>query len=165
MKNSLIVIFGFVMLLTGSLACKTDDGIITNKNMETNDSTHVDTLNNQLKIRIGSKTFTAKLFNNATVTAFKAKLPMTVSMSELNGNEKLYRFPDNLPTNASNPENINLGDLMIYESNMLVLFYQSFPTSYSYTKLGRINNTTGLAAALAARAAGSGSVTVTFELQ
>jgi len=165
MKNSLIVIFGVVMLLTGSLACKTDDGIITNKNMETNDSTHVDTLNNQLKIRIGSKTFTAKLFNNATVTAFKAKLPMAVSMSELNGNEKLYRFPDNLPTNASNPENINLGDLMIYESNMLVLFYQSFPTSYSYTKLGRINNATGLAAALAARAAGSGSVTVTFELQ
>lgn len=160
MKNSLIVIFGLVILLTGSVACKTDDVIITNTNMETNDSTHVDTLSNQLKVRIGSKTFTATLLNNATVTAFKAKLPMTVSMSELNGNEKLYRFPENLPTNASNPRNINLGDLMIYGSNTLVLFYQSFPTSYSYTKLGRINDAAGLAAAV-----GSGSVTVTFELE
>jgi hypothetical protein len=160
MKNSLIILFGFVMLLTGSLACKTDQVTIANTNMETNDSNHTDTTSSRLKIRIGSKTFTATLLNNATVTAFKARLPMTVSMSELNGNEKLYRFPDNLPTNASNPRNINLGDLMIYGSNTLVLFYQSFPTSYSYTKLGRIDDEAGLAAAV-----GSGSVTVTFELE
>ncbi|WP_439583748.1 cyclophilin-like fold protein [Dyadobacter bucti] len=165
MKNSLILIFGLGMLLSGSLACKTDDVILTDTTMETNDGAHKDTLSNQLKIRIGSKTFTATLLNNATVTAFKAKLPMTVSMSELNGNEKLYRFPENLPTNASNPRNIHLGDLMIYGSNTLVLFYQSFPTPYSYTKLGRINDPAGLAAAVAASADGSGSVTVTFELE
>lgn len=160
MKNSLIVLSGLVMLLTGSLACKTNEVTIANTNMETTDSNHTDTTSSRLKIRIGSKTFTATLLNNVTVTAFKSRLPMTVSMSELNGNEKLYRFPDNLPTNASNPRNINLGDLMIYGSNTLVLFYQSFPTSYSYTKLGRIDDAAGLAAAV-----GSGSVTVTFELE
>jgi hypothetical protein len=77
----------------------------------------------------------------------------------LNGNEKLYNFSNNLPTNAANPGNITTGDLMLHGSNTMVLFYQSFPTSYSYTKLGRIDNTTGLAAAV-----GTGSVTVTFAI-
>jgi hypothetical protein len=83
---------------------------------------------------------------------------MKVTMTELNGNEKYYRLPDDLPTNASNPMAIQAGDLMIYGSRTLVLFYKSFPTSYEYTRLGRINDTKGLAAAL-----GSGSVTVSFK--
>ncbi|MDQ6476870.1 cyclophilin-like fold protein [Dyadobacter sp. LHD-138] len=155
MKNALIILSGLCMLLTGSLACKTNSMTIPNTNMETNNS---DTMSSQLKIRIGTKTFTATLLNNQATTAFKARLPMTVSMSELNGNEKLYRFPTNLPTSSSNPGTIHTGDLMLYGSNTLVLFYQSFPTPYSYTKLGRIDDPAGLAAAV-----GSGSVTVTFE--
>ncbi len=119
-----------------------------------------DTANNRMKIKIGSSTFNATLLDNPTVTEFKTRLPLIVTMSELNGNEKLYRFSTSLPTNSSNPGTINSGDLMIYGSNTLVLFYQTFPTSYSYTKLGHINNASGLAAAV-----GSGDVTVTFELE
>ena len=122
-------------------------------------------MSNQLKIRIGSKTFHATLLDNPTVTAFKSRLPLTVSMSELNGNEKLYNFTANLPTNASNPRTLNTGDLMIYSSNVLVLFYKSFATSYSYTRLGKIADPSGLEATLVASAAGSGNVTVTFELE
>ena len=113
-----------------------------------------------MRITIGSSTFTATLYDNATATAFKGMLPMTVNMSELNGNEKYFDLSVNLPTNASNPRTIQTGDLMIYGQNTLVLFYKSFPTSYSYTRLGRINDTAGLAAAL-----GSGEVTVSYELQ
>jgi hypothetical protein len=114
----------------------------------------------QMKVKIGSKTFAATLEDNATAEAFRALLPMTVNMSELNGNEKLFRLPDTLPIKPSNPRKIQIGDLMIYGSNTLVLFYKSFPTSYEYTRLGRIKDTTGLAEAV-----GSGSVTVTFELE
>jgi hypothetical protein len=113
-----------------------------------------------IQIKVGNKAFTATLEGNATSKAFKAQLPTTIQMTELNGNEKYFRFSVNLPTNASNPGSIQTGDLMIYGQNTLVLFYKTFPTSYSYTRLGRINDTAGLAAAL-----GSGDVTVTYELQ
>ena len=114
----------------------------------------------QMKIKIGSSTFTATLEENATATAFKAMLPMTIKMTELNGNEKYFRLQSDLPTKPSNPGKIENGDLMIYESNTVVLFYKSFSTSYSYTRLGRIDNPAGLAAAV-----GSGSASVTFELK
>ena len=123
-------------------------------------SNHTDTTSNQLIIKVGSSTFNATLLNNPTVTEFKQRLPLTINMSELNGNEKLYRFSTNLPANASNPETIQMGDLMLYGANTLVLFYQTFSTTYSYTRLGRIDNPNGLAAAL-----GSGSATVTFQLE
>ncbi|NID10907.1 cyclophilin-like fold protein [Fibrivirga algicola] len=55
---------------------------------------------------------------------------------------------------------IHNGELMLYGSASLVLFYKTFPTSYSYTKLGRVVNPAGLAAAL-----GAGSTPVTFELK
>jgi len=114
----------------------------------------------KLKITIGTNTFTATLYNNATVTAFKTRLPMTINMRELNGNEKYFDLPDNLPANASNPGTIQSGDLMLYGSNTLVLFYKSFSTSYNYTRLARIDNPSGLAAAL-----GSADIAVKFELE
>lgn len=80
----------------------------------------------KLKITIGTNTFTATFYNNATVTAFKTRLPMTVNMKELNGNEKYFDLPNNLPANASNPGSIQAGDLLLYGSNKLVLFYKSF---------------------------------------
>ena len=113
-----------------------------------------------MRITIGSSYFTATLSDNATATAFKGMLPMTIKMSELNGNEKYFDLPVNLPTNASNPGTIQSGDLMIYGSNTLVLFYKTFSTSYGYTRLGRINDTKELASAV-----GSGTVTVTYELE
>jgi hypothetical protein len=73
-------------------------------------------------------------------------------------NEKYYYLPNSLPKNSSNPETIKNGDLMHYGSKTLVLFYKTFSTSYSYTKLGSVDDVTGLASAL-----GSGNVTVTFE--
>lgn len=114
----------------------------------------------KLIITIGTTAFTATLYNNATVAAFKSRLPMTINMRELNGNEKYFNLSENLPANASNPGTIQTGDLMLYGSNTLVLFYKSFSTSYSYTPVGRIDDIAGLTAAL-----GSGNVTVTFALQ
>lgn len=113
-----------------------------------------------MKIKIGSDTFTAILYENKTAEALKAMLPLTLNMSELNQNEKYFQLSNNLPTNTENIGTIQEGDLLLWGANTLVLFYQTFQTSYRYTKIGRIENPAGLAAAV-----GSESVMVTFELE
>lgn len=125
-----------------------------------NSNNNANATGGKMKITIGTSTFTATLYDNAAAAAFKALLPMTVGMVELNGNEKYADLSRSLPANASNPGTIQTGDLMLYGSSTLVLFYKTFSTSYSYTRLGRIDDVTGLTAAV-----GSGIVTVTFELQ
>ena len=114
----------------------------------------------KMKITIGSSVFTVTLYDNPSATAFKEMLPLSINMKELNGNEKYFDLTENLPTNASNPKTIQNGDLMLYGSNTLVLFYKTFSTSYSYTKIGKVDNPEDLQTAL-----GSGNVNVTFELQ
>ena len=114
----------------------------------------------KMKIKIGTSTFTATLCDNAAATAFKSLLPMTVNMIELNRNEKYVDLSRNLPTNAYDQGTIQAGDLMIYGSSTLVLFYKTFSTSYQYTRLGRIDDISGLTAAL-----GSENTTVTYELE
>ena len=121
---------------------------------------NTETMSDTLLIKIGDKEFTATLLGNPTAAAFRAMLPLIINMTELNGNEKYFRLSKNLPTNESNPGTIQSGDLMLYGSNTFVLFYESFSTSYSYTKLGKINNASGLAAAL-----GTGNVSVSISLK
>ena len=113
-----------------------------------------------IKITVGGKVFTATLEANDAATAFKGMLPLTIHMTELNGNEKFFDLPDNLPASASKQLTINSGDLMLWGSNTLVLFYKTFSTSYSYTSLGKIEDPNDLSDVL-----GSGNVMVIFELQ
>ena len=115
--------------------------------------------NSKIKIKVNSQTFTATLLDNKSVKAFKEMLPLTMKMTELNGNEKYFDLPNSLPTNSYNPQTIKTGDLMLYGSKTFVLFYKTFSTPYSYTKLGSLDEVTDLTNAL-----GSGNVTVTFEL-
>ncbi len=110
-----------------------------------------------INIQIGSQSFTATLYANASAEALLEKLPLTLNMDELNGNEKFYFFSESLPAASQRVGNIKAGDLMLYGVDCLVLFYESFATSYSYTRLGYIEDVTGLADVL-----GSGSVEVTF---
>lgn len=101
-----------------------------------------------IELVIGNKTFYASLYQNETASAFLQRLPLELAMGELNGNEKYCYLSDALPTNAGDPAEIRAGDLMLYGDNCLVLFYENFSTSYSYTPIGRVDDSEGLAAAL-----------------
>ena len=93
-----------------------------------------------IKVVIDNETYNAKLEENETAQAFMNMLPQEYNMSELNGNEKYIYLDNTFPTNSYNPKHIEKGDIMLYGNNCLVVFYKSFDTSYSYTKIGHIEN-------------------------
>lgn len=154
--------FALLFALTAIFdACEAENPIPENQPSKPDMNKNITPISgNKVKIKVGEKTFTATLSDNPTAVAFKALLPLTFTMKELNNNEKFAQLPKSVSTNASVPASIQAGDLMLYGSNTLVLFYEGFTTSYSYTKLGKINDVTGLMAAL-----GASDVTVTFELE
>ena len=164
MKHFLIIltVLSASVAVTSFTSCGSDDPEteVPNPNPNPDPDPQPPVTGNKGNIRIGSTTFTVTFQDNETASAFKQRLPMTINMSELNNNEKFFNLPNALPTNASNPGTIQNGDLMLYGSSTLVLFYKSFSTSYSYTRIGRIDNPSGLESAL-----GNGSVSVTIEMQ
>ena len=112
-----------------------------------------------MQIVIGDQRFSVTLECSDTVTALTEMLPLTLDMSELNDNEKYYYLDTALPSAPQKVGHIHEGDIMLYGDKCLVVFYKSFDTSYSYTKIGNISDTSGLVDAL-----GKDGVTVTFEM-
>ena len=110
-----------------------------------------------IRLTIGGQIFRATLEPGETGAAFAALLPLTLEMRELNGNEKYHYLDESLPAQAERVGRIEAGDLMLYGTECIVLFYESFPTSYRYTRIGRVEGADRLAAAV-----GGGSVTVAF---
>ena len=107
----------------------------------------------------GAHRFAVTLEDNPTARAFLQMLPISLEMPDLNGNEKHVRLPGSLPTNATRPGTIRTGDVMLYGNDTLVVFYKTFPSSYSYTRIGRVTQLDGLVEAL-----GPGSQRISFAL-
>jgi len=112
----------------------------------------------KINVIVGGASFSATVEDTETGRAFYSLLPLTLNMNELNGNEKYYYLDSSLPTASYRPGTINAGDLMLYGSTCVVLFYETFSSGYSYTRIGAVDNADGLAQVL-----GSGNVTVRFE--
>jgi 4-carboxymuconolactone decarboxylase len=79
---------------------------------------------------LGERRFAITLADNPAARAFAAQLPLTLDMSELNANEKHADLRAALPANASQPGTIRNGDLLLYGTNTLVVFYATFDSSY-----------------------------------
>lgn len=160
MKNKIllgvliVIIILVVILIVFNLK---DDNNDTNQDRGINTSEEIngDDLSMKINLTINENSFTATLEYNETTRELLNKLPLEVSMSELNGNEKYYYFDESFPTNSYRPGNISTGDIMLYGSDCLVIFYEDFDTPYSYTRVGKIDNVDNLKDAL-----GNGNVNV-----
>ena len=130
MKKILFVIIICLLLLTGCTKKITID----------NNKKKGDTKMSDIKVIINDKTYTAKLEDNKTAKEFVDILPQEFTMNDLNDNEKYVYLNNSLTTNSYKPKQIEKGDIMIFGDNCLVIFYKSFDTSYSYTKIGHIDN-------------------------
>ena len=111
-------------------------------------------------VTVGGTTFSATFADNSGAQALKELLAdgdITIEMSDYAGFEKVGSLGQSLPTSNSQTTT-QAGDIVLYQGNQIVVFYGS--NSWSYTRLGKIDDLTGWTEAL-----GSGSVSVTFSLQ
>ena len=113
----------------------------------TQNTTH-ELLSGTLKLEIGEYTFRAKLYANASTLALQKRLPLTLNMHDLHSNEKYFHFLHALPSSPAPIDVLHTGDLMLWQDTSFVLFYKTFSTSYMYTKLGYLEETTKLQEAL-----------------
>ena len=151
-KLSIYIAILMIAALFALAGCAPDGGSSTDDNNENGGEIM------NITVKVNTEEFSATLADNETAKAFYALLPLTLNMTELNGNEKYCYLPGSLPSKAQGVGSIAAGDLMLYGSSCVVLFYESFSTSYSYTRIGKLDNPSGLADAL-----GGGSVQVVFE--
>lgn len=114
----------------------------------------------KVNVQIGTENFTATLENNEAAETFAEMMkeePVVIQMSDYSGFEKVGSLGTSLPANNSQITT-QAGDIVLYNSSQIVIFYGS--NSWSYTRLGRIDDLTGWEEAL-----GSGDVTVTFSIR
>ena len=145
MRKLIIVLICSIFILTGC---------VNNSTKHEKDTEESDVRVSELKVTINDKEYIIELENNDTVNEFIKILPQEFIMDELNGNEKFVYMNNSLTTNSYNPNHIVKGDVMLYGNNCLVIFYKSFDTSYSYTKIGHITDLDNL---------GNGSITAKFD--
>ena len=114
----------------------------------------------KMNVNVNGQDFTATLENNCAVDALVQMMengPVTLQLSDYAGFEKVGSLGQSLP--ASNSQTTtHAGDIVLYQGNQIVMFYGS--NSWSYTRLGHIDDLTGWEEAL-----GSGDVTVTLSME
>ena len=102
----------------------------------------------QMNVQVGNTTFTATLEENAAAAAL-------VDMMN-SGFEKVGALETDLPT-CNSQTTTQAGDIVLYNGNQIVIFYGS--NTWSYTRLGRIDDLAGWKEAL-----GTGDVLVSFSI-
>lgn len=112
-------------------------------------------------VTVNGVSFTATLADTPAAQQLAGMLPLTLESSELNGNEKYARLDTPLSTEGQAvPDTIEAGDVMLYSSDTVVLFYEAHANGvWPYVPLAHIDDASGLAEAV-----GSGDVEVTYEL-
>ena len=113
----------------------------------------------QISVIVNDVTFTATIEDTAAGQELLARMPLTLSMEELHGNEKYCYTGEAFGGEEYVPSTIESGDLMVFGSDCLVLFYETFANGgWGYARVGKIDDPSGLA-----DACGSGTAMVTFE--
>ena len=154
----------FLLLSTSVLmdGCGSQESSAPSQEAENKKSEWVEEENGEMKmnVNVNGQDFTATLEQNSAVSALVQMMengPVTLQLSDYAGFEKVGPLGQSLP--ASNSQTTTqTGDIVLYQGNQIVMFYGS--NSWSYTRIGRIDDLTGWEEAL-----GSGDVTVTLSVE
>lgn len=156
MKKGLCIVLSFGVLFLGYWFI---DSLIKRNENYPDVGLEKDDLKEVIKMKIGINglEFIATLADDDTVNEFLELLPLEIMMNELNGNEKYYYLDEPLSNHPVKYHNIEAGDIMLFNDNCLVLFYESFVSNYAYTRIGKIDDIS-----LLKQAVGQGTVPISF---
>lgn len=163
--KKVISIISVLVLMLCLCSCSADEPLTTTLDtVITTDSTEKPKENvemNNFYIKANDTVLTAKFADNSSAAAFKELLEkgdLTLALSDYGSFEKVGYIGHTLPRND---EQITTapGDIILYQGNQITIYYDT--NSWSFTRLGKIENTTKneLLSAL-----GNGDVTVTFSI-
>lgn len=117
--------------------------------------------NSTMFLKVNNNTLRVKLADNAATRALLESLKdgtITYSAHDYGGFEKVGALGFSLPSNDSYVST-ELGDIMLYTSNQLCIFFDS--NSWEYTPIGKIE---GMSAQQLKDAFGTGEVSITLSL-
>lgn len=149
-----------ISILIGLMSSSCGTPVSSGSETSTSDVTEVSQM--EIIIDVNDNKLTAALADSTAAKELAEKLksePITVTLNEYGGFEKVGDLPWSL-TKTDEQLSTEPGDIMLYQGNQMTIFYNS--NSWSYTKLGSIENTTQeeLKALF-----GEGDVTVTLSLK
>ena len=151
------IIISIVILLMSS-AC--GDPASRGSGTSTSDVREVSQM--EITIDVNGNKLTAALADSTAAKELAEKLKagsVTVTLNEYGGFEKVGDLPWSL-TKSDKQVSTEPGDIMLYQGDQMTIFYNS--NSWSYTKLGHIENTTQEELKTVF---GEGDVTVTLSLK
>lgn len=119
-------------------------GSVQKKNSKTKKESKKATYRATMKVYAANRNYVFHLEKNRTAQAFQRLAPVTLKMHDLNGNEKYCYLKKDLPSDDQRVTRIKAGDVMLYDHSCIVIFYKSFKTQYSYTRIGHIEPSSGL---------------------
>lgn len=106
-----------------------------------------------IKVSINGKTYDAKVESNNTAKEFLDILPLSLSMTDSEGNRKYSYMYSGLNTNTLKIKDMQAGDIALSGSSTVVVFYKSTKSSGKFIKIGHIDGLPDL---------GNGSASVSF---
>ncbi len=115
---------------------------------------------NAFYVTVGNSVFSGIFAENSGAKALKEMLedgPITVDMRDYGGFEKVGSLDRSLPASDTRITT-KAGDIVLYQGNQIVIFYGS--NSWSYTRLGKIDDLSGWEEAL-----GNGNISAVFSLE
>ena len=106
-----------------------------------------------IKVSINGKTYDAKIESNNTAKEFLDILPLSLSMTDSEGNRKYSYMYSGLNTNTLKIKDMKAGDIALSGNSTVVVFYKSTKSSGKFIKIGHIDGLPDL---------GNGSASVSF---
>lgn len=166
MKKAVAVILLLIMIFTLNACTETSDetetaSAVNNETAQTTEEAQSEEQINEMKVIIdmNGKTFTATLEDNVAAKELYEIIRtegLTVEMSDYSGFEKVGSLGRTL-TADDKQTRTKSGDIVLYNGSQLVMFYGT--NSWSYTRLGKIDDLSGWEQAL-----GGGDITAEFSV-